>query len=121
MTATKTAKTNGKGTAGERRVIDVDAARQARLETLGPPAVVLVGGREFELPTELPSEVLYAFGALQQSDFSGLERAMRALFGDDYDAVMALTPAWADQEFLIASTFEAFGFSLPEYSASAGS
>ena len=106
------ARSNGAKT--DRRVIDVDAARAARLETLGPAPIVRVGGRDFELPLELPSETIYAFGAIQGGDFSGLERAMRSLYGDGYDAIAALTPAWADQEYLFTQTIEAYGFTLPE-------
>jgi hypothetical protein len=106
---------NGSGTPKtDERIIDVDAHRQARLEALGPPPKVRLGGRDFELPPELPADVVGALGSLQNNDFTGLDRALDALFGEHVAAIKALTPAWADQEFLLMATVEAYGFSLPE-------
>lgn len=100
-------------------VIDVDAHRAARREKLGPPPTVHVGGRDFELPLELPAEVIYAFGAVGLGDLSQIEKGMRALFGEDYETIRELTPAWADQEYLLEAVLvEGYHFTLPESVAS---
>lgn len=109
---TAPARTNGK--TAERRVIDVDAHRAARLEKLGPPPVVRVGGRDVELPLELPADVIYAFGALSAGDLTALESGLRGLLGDAYDVVVAEAPAFADLEFVITEAMEAYGVAVPE-------
>jgi hypothetical protein len=103
-------------------VIDVDAHRAARQAKLGPAPVVHVGGRDFELPLELPASVIYAFGAVSTGDLSQIEHGMRELFGENYDTIRELTPAWADQEYLLEAVLvEGYSFTLPESGASAAS
>jgi hypothetical protein len=110
----KTAVPARRNGSADARVIDVDAARAARLEKLGPPPVVRVGGRDFELPAELPSAVVESLGRMNVGDLSGIGVALAGLFGDEADAVSALLPAWADHEYLFEAIMGAYGVTAPE-------
>jgi hypothetical protein len=104
----------------DRVAIDVDAHRLARREKQGPPPVVKIDGREFDLPQDLPAEAIYALGAAA-TDPAQLAIAMKALFGENFAVIFALCPAWDDQEFILLSAVQAYGFTLPESAASARS
>lgn len=103
------------------RVLDLDAARQARLEKKGPPPVVKQGGKNWALPAELPSEVVTGFGMAQRGDISGLDSALEALFGEQYADFKAEGLSWPDEEALLEGVLELYGFDLPGSSASAPS
>lgn len=96
------------------RVIDVDAHRAARLEQLGPPPVLRIGGTDYTLPPEMPAQVITAFGALQDGDITGLDGGLRALLGDAYEAVIDESTAFADLEFVITAAMESYGMAAPE-------
>jgi hypothetical protein len=96
------------------RIIDVDAHRAARFEQLGPPPVLRIDGRDYELPPEMPAQVITAFGALTNGDLAGLDGGLRALLGDAYDAVIDETTTFADLEFVITAAMESYGMAAPE-------
>lgn len=103
------------------RVLDLDAARQARLEKKGPPPVIRQGGKDWTLPAELPADVVTGFGMAQRGDISGLDSALASLFGDQYDAFKAEGLSWPDEQALLEGVLELYGFDLPGSSASAPS
>lgn len=71
------------------RVIDLDGARAARQET--EPVTLKFGGKEFELPGELP--FLFAEYSRQER----LDDAMKALLGEDQAReFFALNPSIED-------------------------
>jgi hypothetical protein len=99
------------------RVIDVDAHRAARLEQLGPPPVLRINGADYELPPEMPAQVVTAFGALASgdvTDLAGLDVGLRALLGDAYEAVVDESTSFADLEFVITAAMESYGMAAPE-------
>jgi hypothetical protein len=106
------------------RKIDLDAARRARLEQRGPAPVVTVNGKDYELPAELPADVVTAFGLVQRGDVSALEAALEALFAGKLaelkaDSVAAGAPlSWDDLVFLIESAVDEYGLDLPGSRAS---
>ena len=104
-----------------RRVIDLDAARIARAETRGEPIVVRLGGKDFELPPELPADVVTSFGMVMRGDVAALGEALAALFGDELPSIKAARLSWEDEKLLLESTLELYGFDLPESSASGAS
>ena len=99
------------------RIIDVDAHRAARFEQLGPPPVLRIDGRDYELPPEMPAQVVTAFGALASgdvTDLAGLDVGLRALLGDAYEAVVDESTSFADLEFVITAAMESYGMAAPE-------
>jgi hypothetical protein len=106
------------------RKIDLDAARRARAETRGEAPVIVLAGREWTLPAELPADVVTSFGMVVRGDVAALEDAMTALFAGQYPdlkaaALAAGTPlSWEDEKYLLESVLQEYGFDLPESSAS---
>jgi hypothetical protein len=113
-------KTAAPAAPGGRR-IDLDAARRARAEQRGDPPVVVVGGKEYELPAELPGEVVTSFGLVVRGDVSALDSAIGSLFGDKFGEIKAVGLSWEDEKYLLESVLEEYGFELPESSASGAS
>lgn len=112
--------------AGSRR-IDLDAARRARAEQRGDPPVIILAGKEWTLPAELPADVVTSFGMVVRGDVAALEDAMTSLFAGQYPALKAAaletgTPlSWEDEKYLLESVLQEYGFDLPESSASGDS
>lgn len=109
-----------------RKKIDLDAARKAREEERRKdgreaPPVVVIGGKEYELPPELPADVVTSFGMVVRGDVAALEDAMTALFGGKYPEIRKAGLSWEDEKFLLEETLEEYGFDLPESSASGSS
>jgi hypothetical protein len=100
--------------ARETRRLDLDAARAARVEKLGPAPVVVVGGEEYELPLELPGAVVTAFGMVMRGDVSEIEGALRSLFGEHYEAIAALKLSWPDQQLILEGVLALYDFDFPE-------
>jgi hypothetical protein len=109
------------GAAVEERLIDLDAARAARLEKKGPGPKVKVDGQVYDLPRELPAEAVHAFGGLVSGDPSMLEVGVRSLFGDAWPALKASGLSFDDEVFLLETALALYGFDLPELSASGAS
>lgn len=125
---------------GEDRVIDLDAARAARAEKLGPAPVVRFLGREWPLPAEIPAIAVHAIGELVTMDVDPdhLEdldprtmvlfgQAIESLFGGQWGplnkaARKAGTPlSLPDEAVLLEGAMVAYGLDLGESPASASS
>lgn len=104
--------TTGAPTNG-RRVIDVDAARRARAEARGEPLAVMIGGTEYDLPAELPADVVHHFGRVAAGDVTALEDALEVLFAGNLAAIKAEGLSWEDEKFLLEAALEEYGFELP--------
>lgn len=63
--------------AAAKRIIDLDAARAARLETANDPPVVTIGGETFQLPPELNIDVV------DHASAGEFKLAVLAMFGGD--------------------------------------
>lgn len=75
----------------KRQVVNLDAAHKARAEQAGPPPVVVIGGKEFELPPSVPASVVIGLGRVRNEDFEGFKDVLDGLFGDEHaDEVLAL-------------------------------
>lgn len=107
--------------AKETRRIDLDAARAARAEKRGPAPVVVLDGKEYELPPELPGHVVTAFGMAMKGEVDSLEAAVRDLFGEHYEEISKARLSFDDQMVLLEGALAAYDFELPESSASGGS
>lgn len=69
---------------------DFDAAKRARLEKLGDPVTFAFGGREYELPLELP----YAFA--EHIAIGDLRSCMQVVLGNDAKAFFESEPSIDD-------------------------
>lgn len=94
--------------------IDLDAAKAARMEAAGEPHIFVFGGKEFELPHELPVR----FGYLIIDD---VEEAMRCVLDGQADEFWALEPSNQDISELLMQFRAVYGIGPGESSASAGS
>lgn len=56
---------------------DLDEMRAARAEKAGPPPTVIVGGKEWELPRQIPVT------AIEAMSLGKFVTVLRLLFGDD--------------------------------------
>ena len=97
------------------RVIDLDRARAARGETKQEPVTLRLGGRDFELPPEMP--VAFALYAAEGQ----MLKAVGALLGDQLDAFLELRPAVSDLEALAEEAGKVYGLAPGEAPASASS
>lgn len=96
------------------RIIDLCAARAARLEALGAPVILKWDeGVEFTLPVEMPAE--FALRA-QEGNMRG---ALEALLGDQTAEFFALQPSMDDINDLSEMAAEVYGMSPGESMASA--
>lgn len=92
----------------EPRVIDLDQARAARAEAGQEPVVLTFGGRDFQLPPEIPADFAI-FGAEGK-----LREAVASLFGDSADEFFALRPSMPDIDALVDAAAKVYGVSLGE-------
>lgn len=97
------------------RIIDLCAARAARLEAMGEPVVLKWDeGIEFILPVEMPAD----FALCAQED--NMRGALVALLGDDQaEEFFALRPSMADIQVLSELAGEVYGMTPGESGASA--
>lgn len=78
-----------------RRRLNLDESRKARQQKKGQGPVFELGGKEYELPASPPLAALVGFAEMQQAQASGnvnlasLATAIRSLFGDNTDTVLA--------------------------------
>lgn len=97
------------------RVIDLDAARAARQETADDPAVIRFGGKDFELPRELPLD--FAIAA-QHGDLRGI---VKALLNGQSDEFFELGPSLQDVEMIADQAAHIYGVAVGDSSASPSS
>lgn len=106
--------------------VDLDVARIARAEKRGESPTVKFRGETFELPDELPFEIVDGIGQLgtAQKGNDGARAAeivadiARSLFCDRYEEFLKLGPSMADVAALLDGVVAAYGTSLGESEAS---
>lgn len=91
------------------RLLDLDSARAARFEASKEKPVVVFGGKQFEMPVELPLNMVEA---LTKGDIG---TAMDILFGERASEFMELGPSMQDLTELVT----VYGVGLGEASVSA--
>jgi len=65
-----------------KRHFDLDAVRAARAEAQAEAPAVTFGGKEYQLPTEMPWAVVEAAAS---GDATGVVEAVKALLGDQWE------------------------------------
>lgn len=109
--------------------INLDVKREERRKDKEPSDIVL-GGKSFLLPLELPLEVITKLGELSAASkkkdgaaISGiLVSTMEVLLtADDFKTFMKLKPAVNDLSAIVEGIPEAYGLSVGESEASASS
>lgn len=104
--------------------IDLDAARAARRESKGEASSIVLGGKEYVLPVELPFEVAEYLGEVAVSANGGeddpayagkvakaVNRAVEAMLGPEaYAAFKAERPSLEDLTLLVEEVVKAYGF-----------
>lgn len=109
--------------------IDLDRARAARREGKGEPPTVTFGGETFNLPVELPFQVAVSLNEVTTATDAkdnaaanaALLDAVRAMFGDRFEAFMAKGPSGDDLTELMNGLAEQYGVTEGEPQASAAS
>lgn len=109
----------------DRRTVDLDAARTARAEKVGPAPVVVLEGQEYELARELPMDAVFAFAELldretKTPDPDVVTSALEHLFGEHWPKLRPKLSVH-DCMYVLAEILELYGTNLPERSASASS
>lgn len=100
---------------GDSSLVDLDAARAARAETVGERHIKL-GGEQFNLPAELPWDF---FDVLDTGD---MKAAMEMLLNGQFERFWKHQPTTEDMKVLAKSVPSLYGFGgNPESSASGGS
>jgi hypothetical protein len=109
------------------RTIDLDAARKARTEKLGPAPKIRLNGVDYELPAELPMEPilqiadgLFDKSMADEDKPDAMRAALKALLGEHYEAIRVQLSA-QDASTLLRGILDLYGTDLPERSASATS
>lgn len=112
----------------ERR-IDLDAARAARAEKVGPAPVVVLEGVEYVLPPELPMEAVLVVAeeftkakldTPEKIDPGAVRVAMEAIFGEHWPTLRPKLSV-SDCFLVLTGVLELYGTDLPESGASASS
>lgn len=104
--------------------IDLDKLKAARREADPDAPTVKFGGESFELPRELPFELVDQLSeiAANQDDELGqlkLIRVMtRTLLGEREEEFLALSPSLTDIQTLITEVYPMYGLTVGESSAS---
>lgn len=82
------------------RIVDLDAARAARLEAADDAPIVKLGGQDFGLPTEIP------IGVALHGEAGEIKAALGALFGpENVDAVLAAGLTAQDLEVIVSEAY----------------
>jgi hypothetical protein len=97
----------------EKKVVNLDERMAARREALGEAPEVIVGGKTYTLPPEIPLG-LAIFG--QSNDLGGI---LEVMFGAD--SVKAVLAAGITEKELLTIFAECYGVDLGESSASTAS
>lgn len=98
---------------------DARALRAAQSEAADEPHTVILGGRKFQIPAQVPARFLLHLGKLERGDLGALEDALRDLLGDQFDDFIALTETQNDlMAFLEGVSTELYGLSEGEAPAS---
>lgn len=98
--------------------------RAAKREAEGKPTSieVILGGRTFTLPPEMPAEAAMLASTVAEDDIAAAGTAtlgaMKLLLGDQYEDFMALSPSLEDLDALFTGMTEAYGLTMGEPSAS---
>lgn len=94
--------------------IDLDAARAARREGKGLGPVLVFGGKEYQLPAELPFEALEPIRGLSDSSTAagGMVDLVKALLGQHYEEVKAEL-SFDDLEAFVEGAMREYGVSDP--------
>ncbi len=104
--------------------VDLDAARAARREAKGEAPKVVFGGETFDLPIEMPFEIVEELGRLQSAGEDGtlagqaVLAVVHLLMGDQYKAFMAHRPSMDDLTELANGAMKEYGFGPGESRAS---
>jgi hypothetical protein len=80
-----------------RRKLNLDESRKARAEKQGEGPEFVLGGKTFALPAKAPAAVFVGIGEAQEGNLRSFALAVRMLFGDKTDEVLA---AGLDQDDL---------------------
>lgn len=100
------------------QVIDLDKIGAARREAQDERPLIRFGGKDFQLPPEMPFAVIEAVGRLSagpdgEPDNSALAESMsdiaRALFGTRYREFLGLGPSVEDLTALLGEIAPAYG------------
>lgn len=110
---------------GNRRVIDIDAARAAREEEVGEAPVLRVAGVDHELPRSMPADFVTAIGEagayIEGQDLrmlTAFDTALRALLGDELFAELSGELDFFDRMAVLEGVLDVYGMSLPQSQAS---
>lgn len=108
------------------RVVDLDAKRleraAARAEAKEQAVVVRLGGEDYDLPAELPLDVIGALGSLGSGELDGLQSSIEALLGpDNWPKIQKLGLSLPDALELLQGIAELYGVDPGESQASSGS
>lgn len=94
--------------------IDLDAARAARREGKGKGPVLKFGGKEYQLPPELPFEALEPIRGMSDPDSAAgaMVDLIKALLGQYYDEIKG-DLSFDDLEAFVEGAMEEYGVSDP--------
>jgi hypothetical protein len=95
-------------------IIDLNAARAARLEKLGDAPVVAFGPEQFKLPAELPAD--FAFLTADGKFHEGI----RAVLGDQFDLFWQQQPSMDDLLEFVEGVTRCYGFGDTGESSASG-
>lgn len=104
--------------------IDLDKSKAARREAQPEPPTVKFGGVVFELPRELPFELIDELAEVADNEEGEmgqikLIRVMtKVLLGDREEEFLALKPSLADIQTFVTEVYPMYGLTLGESSAS---
>ena len=107
--------------------IDLDAAKAARREANGEAPTVVFGGKEYELPVELPFEVATSMAGLDEESIKAdpslvgekINAVVSILFGTSVEEFMGGAPSMNDLMALIEGLSGVYGLDAGESQASA--
>lgn len=93
-------------TKSSKRVFDLDAAKAARAEAAGEYPAIRFGGKEYQLPVEMPWSVVEAASA---GDAGGIVEAVKGLLGEQWDDFASHGLSVADMTALLEHIGEMYG------------
>lgn len=96
-------------------MIDLDKKRAARREAKGKGPEVTFGGAVYELAPEMPFEAIEALEGLQSEETApaALVRLVRALLGEQYEAIKAAGLTTEDVNEFVGGIMEEYGVQSP--------